>query len=93
MLLEEVKGYLKITWNDENSEIESLIERGKKYLSRLIGTSLIFEEDNLPKQLLLDYCRYAKNNALEFFEENFSSDILLLCLEEAIKDMEENPNA
>ena len=63
-MLEEVKNYLRVTWDDEDSEIISLIERGKKYLSRQTGTSLNFGDDDLPKQLLLDYCRYARNNAL-----------------------------
>lgn len=87
MVLEAVKNYLRITWDDEDADIALLIERGKKYLCRLTGTSLNFEEDDLPKQLLLDYCRYARNNALEFFQGNFASDLLSLSLQEAVKEM------
>ena len=32
----------------------------------------------LPKSLLLDYCRYARNNVLELFEQNFRSELLSL---------------
>jgi hypothetical protein len=86
MLLDEVKDYIKT--DDEDADVLALIERGKGYLSRKIGTVLDFEENDLPKQLLLDYCRYTVNNALEFFTENFAADILFLSLQEAIKLME-----
>lgn len=87
MLLQEVKDYLKM--QDDDIKLSMIIERGKRYLSRLTGTSLDFEELDLPKQLLLDYCRYAVNNALEFFGENFAEDILFLSLQEGVKEMRE----
>jgi len=86
MLLDEVKDYIKT--DDEDITVSALIERGKKYLCRLTGTTLDFDEDDLPKQLLLDYCRYTVNNALEFFQGNFATDILFLSLQEGIKVME-----
>ena len=85
-LLQEVKEYLKITWDDEDSTLTRMIERGKNYLEDLTGTKLNFEEEGQPKSLLLDYCRYAYNNALEYFEENFAKEILRLQLKEAVKD-------
>ena len=86
MLLEEVKNYIKT--DDEDADVLLLIERGKGYLSRLTGSTLDFELEDLPKQLLLDYCRYAINNSLEFFKQNFADDILLLSLMEGVKVME-----
>ncbi|WP_300760271.1 hypothetical protein [Janthinobacterium sp.] len=86
-MLENLKEYLQITWADEDADLLKLIERGEKYLSRMTGTSLTFTTEDMPKQLLLDYCRYSRNNALEFFQENFASDILLLQLQEGIKEM------
>lgn len=86
-MLQDVKSYLRITWDDEDAQLESLIQRGERYLSRLTGTALEFDDD-LPKQLLLDYCRYARNNALEFYSTNFAQDILLLSLQEAIRERE-----
>lgn len=84
-MLAEVKEYLKITWDDEDLNIEKIISRGKKEIENLTGTTLDFQEDNTPKSLLLDYCRYAYNNALEYFQENFKSEILRLQLMEAVK--------
>ena len=86
MLLNEVKDRIKT--DDEDETVNGLIEMGKKYLCRLTGTTLDFDADDLPKQLLLDYCRYTVNNALEFFEGNFAADILFLSLQEGIKTME-----
>ncbi|WP_130806515.1 head-tail connector protein [Senegalia massiliensis] len=85
MLLEDVKNHLRVTWDDEDVEITKLIERAKKYIDRLIGVSLDYEVEDTPKILLLNYCRYSRNNSVEYFKENFHDDILQLQLEEAIK--------
>ncbi len=84
-MLEEVKDYLKITWNDEDSHIQGIINRGKDYLNNLIGVELDFDNNESAKTLFLDYCRYAYNNALEYFEDNFQKEILRLQLMEAVK--------
>lgn len=85
-MLQEVKNYLKITWNDEDMSLTGIIARGQNYLNNLTGTTLDFEAEGQPKSLLLDYCRYAYNSALEYFEENFASEILRLQLQEAVKE-------
>lgn len=86
-MLQEVKGYLKITWNDEDSNLNKSILRGQNYLNDLVGTELDFNTEDQPKSLLLDYCRYAYNNALEYFEENFSKEILRLQLKAGISEL------
>ena len=84
-LLSETKEYLKITWEDEDNSLQGIISRGKNYLQELTGTELDFEMEGQPKSLLLDYCRYAYNNALEYFEENFHRELRRLILQEAVK--------
>lgn len=84
-LLKDVKDYLKITWDDEDDSLDGVIRRGQANLEELTGTTLNFEQEGQAKSLLLDYCRYAYNNALEYFEENFSKEILRLQLMEAVK--------
>lgn len=86
-LLNSVKSYLKVTWTDEDEDIMSLAERGVSYLSKLAGTTPEFESEGLPKQLLLDYCRYVRNNSFEYFQQNFKSELLLFTLNEAIRVM------
>lgn len=78
-LLQEVKDYLTISWEDEKTDnkLRSIIKRGMARLTKIAGVpSLDFEADELPKQLLLDYCRYANSHALEVFEKNFRTELM-----------------
>lgn len=84
-MLQELKDYLKITWDSENNYLQNIIERGKEYLKDLTGTELNFEEEGQAKSLLLDYCRYYYNNAVEYFEDNFQKQIVRLQYKEAIR--------
>lgn len=79
-LLNDVKRYLKITWQDDDTDslITGYIKRGMKRLQDIAGASLDFTEEDLPRSLLFDYCRYANSQALEVFEKNFESDLLEL---------------
>lgn len=88
-LLEEVKNYLKITWESENAYLQNIINRGKEYLKNKTGTELDFENEGQPKSLLLDYCRYYYNNAIEYFDENFKNQLLELQLKEAVNAYKE----
>lgn len=86
-MLQDLKDYLKITWNNEDAYLQNIIARGKEYLQGLTGTQLNFEEEGQAKSLLLDYCRYYYNNAVEYYEENFKQELLRLQLKEAIKEV------
>lgn len=81
-LLDDVKSYLNITWQDDatDKKITGYINRGMKRLQDIAGASLDFTAEDLPRALLLDYCRYANSQALEVFEKNFESDLLELNL-------------
>lgn len=84
-MLNAVKDYLKITWDDEDAALLSIIERGKAYLNDITGAELDFDVAGPPRSLLLDYCRYVYNNASEYFEENFASELLRLQLQMGVK--------
>ena len=78
-LLDAVKSYLKITWQDAatDAEVTGYINRGMTRLQQIAGASLDFtKEDQDYYQLLLDYCRYARSQALEVFEKNFEAELL-----------------
>lgn len=81
-LLATVKQYLKITWIDAdiNAEISGYINRGMARLQQIAGASLDFTVEGQPRALLLDYCRYARSQALEVFEKNFEAELLDLHL-------------
>lgn len=82
-LLDAVKAYLKITWQDDatDAEVRGYIKRGMTRLQEIAGAPLDFTaEDQDYYQLLLDYCRYARSQALEVFEKNFEAELLDLNL-------------
>jgi len=94
-LLDEVKNYLDITWDDNETDLKlnGMIERGKKYLNRVAGKELDFEVEDKPKELLFDYCRYVRSNALEMFQQNYLHELLSLQIESEADAYEaENPD-
>ncbi|EOP51793.1 hypothetical protein IKQ_03354 [Bacillus cereus VDM053] len=86
VLLEDVKSRLRITWNDEDTQLLKTIERGKAYLQKLCGTFFSFEEEDQVKQLLIERCRYEYNNALEDYEKNFRGELQRLIIDAALKE-------
>ena len=92
-MLDKVKDYLKITWTDEDTAINDLIDRGKEKLEELAGAAPDFESEGLARSLLFDYCRYAYNNASEYFEENFQKEILRLQIMAGIAEGEDEEQA
>lgn len=85
-MLEEVKKYLAITWDDEitNSQIQNSIDEGIAYLQNIVGSPIIFSSDLIAKALLKDYCRYVRNYSLELFENNFKDRLIGLQLKYAV---------
>ena len=83
-MLEEIKDYLNITWSDEDTKLQNIIDRGQERIEGLVGGSVDFSSPGLAKDLLLNYCRYDYNNAVEYFEENFQTEILRLQLNTGI---------
>jgi hypothetical protein len=89
-LLNDVKNYLDITWTDDQTDlkISGIIERGIKYIDRIAGSSMDYIVDDKSKELLLDYCRYARSNALEMFQKNFLQEIISLQISREVEAYE-----
>ena len=87
-LLEDVKNYLDITWDDEATEkkLTGIIERGMKYINSVAGEELDYSKEEKPKELLLDYCRYVRSNALDEFQTNYLSELLTLQIQKEVAD-------
>lgn len=79
-LLEDIKNYLDITWDDEatNDKVSGLIASGIVCLNTKNGTEADYTADGAPRTLLFDYVRYARDGALDVFENNFRSQILAM---------------
>lgn len=90
-LLNAVKSYLNIDWDEDDTKIEGYINRGTAYLNRIAGKTLDFTVEDLPRQLLLDYCRYANSQALEVFAANFQGELIELNLDsQEVTDEDQN---
>lgn len=89
-LLEDIKTYLDITWADEptDKKLTGIIERGIKYIDRIVGTTMNYSAEDKPKELLLDYCRYARSNALEMFQKNYLHELLSLQIDKEVEAYE-----
>lgn len=83
-LIDELRDNLGITGAAQDAALNAAITRGSAYLNELAGVVLDFTAEGLPKSLLLDFCRYAFNNATEYFEENFAKEILRMQLQSAV---------
>lgn len=77
-LLLDVKIYCHITWDDEATDrrISGLIASGAAYLDKKLGKQADYHEDGAPRTLLMEYVRYARDGALDVFENNYQSMIL-----------------
>lgn len=77
-LLADVKNYLNITWDDEatNAKISGLIASASAYLDGKLGGQPDYEADGMPRTLLMEYVRYARDSALDVFESNYQALIL-----------------
>lgn len=85
-LLADVKNYLDITWNDDATDrkVSGIVANGMHYLNMKGGPCLDFENNRLANQLLKDYTRYARDNALDVFENNYKALLLALHTERQV---------
>jgi hypothetical protein len=86
-LLEAVKNYLDITWDDPEGDekLSGIIARGMQYLNKVAGAELDYMEEDKPRELLFDYCRYVRSNALDEFQTNYLHELLSLQIEQEVK--------
>jgi DNA replicative helicase MCM subunit Mcm2 (Cdc46/Mcm family) len=87
-LLMAVRNYLDITWEDpaEDEKLSGFIFRGMKYINKVAGTELDYTVEDKPRELLLDYCRYARSKALNEFAVNYLHELLSLQIDQEVKE-------
>ena len=87
-LLDELKNYLDITWQDEatDNKLLGMISRGKRRLLDLSGNeNLDFEKEDIQKDLLFNRIRYERSGALDEFESAFKKEIIYFQTREKVK--------
>lgn len=77
-LLSDVKNYLNITWDDDatDKKVSGLIASGMIYLNAKYGEEADYTVDGMPRTLLMEYVRYARDSALDVFENNYQALLL-----------------
>lgn len=90
-LLNDVKGYLDITWvltEDETRKLSGMIVRGMKSLEDKIGTC-DFMNETQEKSLLFNYVMYDRAGSLSDFWNNYKGEITSLRLRNKVKEYAE----
>lgn len=79
-LLDDIKLYLDVTWEDNATDrkLTGLIADGIAYLDDKLGEPGDYESPGYPRQLLKEYVRYARDAALDVFENNYLSLLLAM---------------
>lgn len=79
-LLEDVKAYLDVTWEDEATDrkLTGFIHSGILYLDDKAGEHIDYLWPCDGRTLLMEYVRYARDGALDVFENNYQHLILAM---------------
>ena len=79
-LLAAVKTYLQITWTDTETDarLTELIRAGGTYLDSKLGETGDYTVPGLYRTLLFEFVRYARDGALDVFENNYRPLILAM---------------
>lgn len=85
-LFSDVKAYLDYTWQDADLDrkYRGFIRSGMAYVNGKFGEPADYESDGLPRTLLFEYVRYARDGALDVFENNYMSMILAMQNDKAV---------
>ncbi len=78
--IEEVKIYLNITWEEEetNQTLAAILPRADAMLRMYISSQIDYEENQMVKQLFLDLCRYIYNHASDQFKVDYHDELFSL---------------
>ncbi len=92
-LLADVKNHLNITWDDEatDNKVRGHVAAASVYLDGKAGERLDYDADGLARTLMMEYARYARDEALDVFENNYRSMILSLQNERLVIAFVESP--
>jgi hypothetical protein len=87
-LLSAARNELDITWEDATGDVKLAghLARGMRHLNGIAGAELDYDAEDEPRSLLFGYCRYARSNALEDFDKNYSSELLALHIKTGVAE-------
>lgn len=76
-LLEPLRQYLDITWQDPglDSKLNGMLQRARAYLDRVAGQEIDYNEDKRARQLIFDAVRYMRDGAFQDFQEDWQTEL------------------
>lgn len=76
-LLSDALNYLDITWRDDDTDkkVMGILARGMAFIDKAAGTPQDYTAEDLPRALLFDYARYARENATQDFTDNYLTEL------------------
>ena len=79
-LLADVETRLGITWSDPATDerVRGWIASGTEYIDRRAGEVQDYDRDGAARTLMMEYVRYARDEALDVFENNYLGLIVAL---------------
>ena len=85
-ILADLRIYLGITWEDPDldKKLTGLAERGISEINRAGGQEYDYTKEAAPRQLLFDYVRYGRDDALDQWEINFGRALRTLAADTAV---------
>ena len=79
-MLQLLKDKLCITWSDSDTDrrLNNILNSAKNILAFKLGLPMdyMWVENTMESNLLLNYCFYEWNDAVDEFDNNYSNDIL-----------------
>ncbi len=85
-LLPGVRSALSITWDEQatNDQLTGIIARGINYLDGIAGAPQDYAQEGKARELLLNYCLYARSGALDQFTVSYLGNLTYFQLSEEV---------
>lgn len=77
-LLTEFKERMRIFHDGEDANLSRMLESSEQAIFQFVGTT---NHNHRVRELILERARYAYNDQVEFFYQNFQGDLMALSLE------------
>ena len=77
-LLTAFKGRMRIFHDGEDANLSRMLESSEQAIFHIVGTT---NHNPRVRELILERARYAYNDQVEFFYQNFQGDLMALSLE------------
>lgn len=90
-LFADIKSCLNITWDDENTNrnVRNYVTQGMFFINDKLGEEGDYLNEGYPRTLLFEYVRYARDGAIDVFENNYRSMILAMQNDRKVKSYAE----